>query len=73
MRKKFYLRKAVEHYGEGIAAEAGDDALSSILYCNRAQAELTLGNHRNALRDALRAAQLNPDNIKVRKRECPCD
>lgn len=38
VRKKFYLRKAVDHYGEGLAAEAGDDALSSVLYANRAQA-----------------------------------
>ena len=37
VRKKFYLRKAVEHYGEGLIAEAGDDALSSVLYANRAQ------------------------------------
>jgi len=65
VRKKFYLRKAVDHYTEGIAAESGDTKLNSVLYGNRAQAELRLGNNRNALRDSLRAVQLDPDNMKV--------
>lgn len=35
------------------------------MHARGAQAELTLGNNRNAMRDALRASQLNPDNMKV--------
>lgn len=68
LRKKFYLRKAVDHYGEGLAAGVDDMNLNSVLYANRAQAELSLGNRRNAMRDALRAVQLNPDNMKARFR-----
>ncbi len=40
-------------------------ALSRRMHARGAQAELTLGNNRNAMRDALRASQLNPDNMKV--------
>ena len=38
VRKKFYIRKAVDHYSEGIAAGADDSALNSMLHSNRAQA-----------------------------------
>jgi hypothetical protein len=65
IRKKFYLRKAVDHYTAGIAVGISDAALNSVLHANRAQAELKLGNSRNAMRDALRAVQLDPDNMKV--------
>lgn len=56
----------MDHYGEGLAAAAGDSELDSLLYANRAQAELSLGNDRSAMRDALRATDLNPANMKVR-------
>lgn len=65
IRKKFYLRKAVEHYTAGIAVGVSDAALNSVLHANRAQAEIKLGNSRNAMRDALRAVQLDPENMKV--------
>lgn len=65
IRKKFYLRKAVEHYTAGIGVGVDDGQLNSVLHANRAQAELKLGNSRNAMCDALRAVQLDPDNMKV--------
>jgi|TARA_B100000073_G_scaffold348162_1_gene365435 hypothetical protein len=61
---KLYARYAVEHYTAGLAAGCDDDALNGTLYCNRAHAGLLLKNHRKAHRDAVRATEMIPRNVK---------
>lgn len=63
-RKKFYLRQAIESYTEGINLEFDDAHLKSVLYSNRAQANLVIGNYRNALFDGQDAIRFNEQNIK---------
>jgi hypothetical protein len=67
-RKKFFLRQAIEHYTSGLDLMCSDDKLNSILYSNRAHANLLLGNFRNAWQDGLFAAKRDRHNIKV----CSC-
>ena len=61
---KLYARYAVEHYTAGLAAKCGDDGVERTLYCNRAHAGLLLKNHRKAHRDAVRATEMIPRNVK---------
>lgn len=63
--RKFYIRKAVETYSKGIAANCSDKALNSVLHGNRAQAHLKLENYRAALQDSLKAISYDSSNIKV--------
>lgn len=65
--RKFYIRKAVETYSKGIAANCSDKALVSVLYANRAQAQLKLENYRAALHDSLKAISYDSSNIKVKR------
>lgn len=63
-RKKFYIRQAIEQYTEGLALQCTDAALNSTLFSNRAQANLVLGNFRNALMDGKDAVRYNASNVK---------
>lgn len=64
-RKKFYIRQAIEQYNEGLGMQPADKALTSVLYANRAQANLILGNFRNALLDGQDAVRFDPGNVKA--------
>jgi hypothetical protein len=64
-RKKFYLRQAIEQYSEGLALEFEDPPLRAILYSNRAQVNLLLGNNRNAMLDGHDAIRIDPTNLKA--------
>ena len=37
LRKKFYLREAVDLYTQGLASNSSDAALDAVLYANRAE------------------------------------
>lgn len=63
-KKKFYIHQAVEQYTEGINLSSADFDLNSILYSNRAQANLLLGNNRNAMADGKDAIRYDANNIK---------
>lgn len=65
MKKKFYLREAVDLYTKGLDMGATLPELLSILHSNRAHAHSVLGNWRNTLQDSQKAVQLNPANLKV--------
>ena len=66
VRKKFYLRQAIEQYSKGLELQVPDQpALNAALLTNRAHVQLLLGNMRNAHRDALAALKHDPDNVKV--------
>lgn len=64
-RKKFYVRQAIEQYTEGIKLEFNDASLRSTLYSNRAQANLVLGNLRNAMLDGKEAIEEDQNNVKA--------
>ena len=65
MRKKFYLREALDLYTKGLDMGSALPQLLSALHSNRAQAHIMLGNWRNALQDSQRAIQLDAHNLKV--------
>ena len=67
LRKRFFLREAVDLYTKGINLHPQDSALLALLRSNRAQAHLRLANNRNALDDASAALQLDPHLSKVRR------
>ena len=74
LKKKFYLREAVELYTKGLDMGSALPHLLSVLHCNRAQAHIMLGNWRNALQDSQRAVQLDAHNLKVvlHSKSYPC-
>ena len=63
-RKKFYLRRAIEQYTEGLGVGCEDKTLVSQLYCNRAHVNLLLENYRNAMMDGKDAVRYDPMNVK---------
>ena len=65
MKKKFYLREAVDLYTKGLDMGATLPELLSVLHSNRAHAHSVLGNWRNTLQDSQKAVQLNSVNLKV--------
>ena len=65
LKKRFYLREAVDLYTKGLDMGATLPELLSILHSNRAHAHSVLGNWRNALQDSQEAVQLDPGNLKV--------
>ena len=65
LKKRFYLREAVDLNTKGLEMGATLPELLSILHSNRAHAHSVLGNWRNALQDSREAAQLDPGNLKV--------
>lgn len=65
LKKKFYLREAVNLYTKGLEMDCSMPELLSILLSNRAQAHLLLENYRSALDDSLEAVRINGGNLKV--------
>ena len=65
LKKRFYLREAVDLYTKGLDMGATLPELLSILHSNRAHAHSVLGNWRNALQDSQEAVQLDSGNLKV--------
>ena len=65
LKKKFYLREAVDLYTKGLDMRATLPQLLSVLHSNRAHAHTVLGNWRNALQDSQKAVQLDAANVKV--------
>ena len=65
LKKRFYLREAVDLYTKGLDMGATLPELLSILHSNRAHAHSVLGNWRNALQDSQKAVQLDSGNLKV--------
>lgn len=64
MGKKYY-KDAVDCYTRAIDQKSMDAVCTSVLYANRAQVNLLLGNNRRALIDAQQAIELNKANIKA--------
>lgn len=64
MGKKYY-KDAVDCYTRAIDQKSMDAMSTSVLYANRAQVHLLLGNNRRALVDAQQALELNKANLKV--------
>ena len=56
---------AIAYYSQAIELQPDDAALLSVLFANRAQAQLSLGNHGRALADSQAALDAQPNNIKV--------
>lgn len=63
--KRFYLRQAIEQYTEGLSLRSSDHGLVSVLYANRAQVNILLGNFRNALLDAQDSVRYDGTNVKA--------
>ena len=72
LKKRFYLREAVDLYTKGLDMGATLPELLSILHSNRAHAHSVLGNWRNALQDSQKAVQLDSGNLKVFLQPSPC-
>eukprot|EP00250_Pteridium_aquilinum_P032871 c4855_g1_i1 orf=110-1183(+) len=64
MGKKYY-KDAVDCYTRAIEQKSMDAVSTSILYANRAQVHLLLGNNRRALIDAQQALEHNKANVKA--------
>lgn len=64
MGKKHYT-DAVDCYTRAIDQKSMDAMNTSVLYANRAQVHLLLGNNRHALVDAQQALELNKANVKA--------
>lgn len=64
MGKKHY-KEAIDCYTRAIDQKALSDSEQSVIFANRAQVNLLLGNHRRALTDAEEAIKLCPMNVKV--------
>ena len=64
-RKKFYFREAVTAYTKGLEEHSSDSSIETLIYSNRAQVHLLLGNNRSALEDGLAALKLEDQNQKV--------
>eukprot|EP00246_Nothoceros_aenigmaticus_P015022 TRINITY_DN6027_c0_g1_i1.p1 TRINITY_DN6027_c0_g1~~TRINITY_DN6027_c0_g1_i1.p1 ORF type:complete len:393 (-),score=63.74 TRINITY_DN6027_c0_g1_i1:269-1447(-) len=62
--KQFYS-KALDAYSKAIIQGCSNELTNSVLYGNRAQVNLLLGNFRRALSDAEVSITRNPSNIKV--------
>ncbi|BFI41885.1 tetratricopeptide repeat protein 4 [Marchantia polymorpha subsp. ruderalis] len=62
--KKHY-KDAIDCYTRAINQKTKDASMNSILYGNRAQVNLLLGNYRRAIDDADEAVKLNPSNVKA--------
>ena len=65
MKNKLYVRKAVQFYTLALQEKFDDAALRSILFGNRAQAALILGNYRKAHVDAERCVGLDLSLIHI--------
>lgn len=65
LKKRFYLREAVDLYTKGLDMGATLPELLSVLHSNRAHAHSVLSNWRNALQDGQKAVQLDTGNLKV--------
>ncbi|XP_074557945.1 uncharacterized protein LOC141813853 [Curcuma longa] len=63
MGKKHY-KEAIDCYTRAIDQKALSDSEQSVIFANRAQVNLLLGNHRRALTDAEEAIKLCPMNVK---------
>ncbi|XP_054160870.1 tetratricopeptide repeat protein 4-like isoform X2 [Oppia nitens] len=70
-RRKKYLW-AIDSYSESIRINCDDNHLMSIVYNNRASAHFHLKNYRSSLKDALKAYELDSDNIKAVNRIVFC-
>lgn len=64
MGKKHYS-DAIDNYTKAIDQKALGDLETSVLFANRAQVNLMLGNYRRALEDAKEAINLCRTNTKV--------
>lgn len=64
MGKNFY-KDAVDCYTRAIEQKSMDAVNTAVLYANRAQVHLLLGNYRRSLIDAHEALKLNKANIKA--------
>jgi tetratricopeptide (TPR) repeat protein len=62
--KKHYA-DALDCYTRAINQKSANALHNSVLYGNRAQVNLLLGNYRRAINDAEDAIKLNPANVKV--------
>ncbi|KAL2608295.1 hypothetical protein R1flu_026868 [Riccia fluitans] len=62
--KKHY-NDAIDCYTRAIKTNMKDAGMNSVLYGNRAQVNLLLGNYRRAVDDADEAIKLNPSNVKA--------
>lgn len=65
-------KTAVKHYTEGINQDPENKNTASVLYANRALAQMKLGNHREALTDLDRAIALNEKYAKAYLRRGDC-
>ena len=70
LKKKFYLREALNLYTKGLEMGSTLPELLSVLHSNRAQAHLLLENYRRALEDSLAATGLQGTNLKVTQTPC---
>jgi hypothetical protein len=60
-----YYKDAAEYYTKAIDQKLQDAVKNSILYSNRAQANLLLKNYGKTVEDSKKAIELNPKNIKA--------
>eukprot|EP00029_Vermamoeba_vermiformis_P007757 TRINITY_DN3444_c0_g1_i1.p1 TRINITY_DN3444_c0_g1~~TRINITY_DN3444_c0_g1_i1.p1 ORF type:complete len:413 (-),score=112.01 TRINITY_DN3444_c0_g1_i1:9-1247(-) len=60
-----YYKDAAEYYTKAIDQKIQDAVKNSILYANRAQANLLLKNYGKTIEDAKKAIELNPKNVKA--------
>ncbi|KAG6520260.1 hypothetical protein ZIOFF_017298 [Zingiber officinale] len=63
MGKKHY-KEAIDCYTRAIDQKILNDSEQSVIFANRAQVNLLMGNHRRALTDAEEAIKLCPMNVK---------
>ena len=70
--KRNKYRWAVESYSKAIQIGCEEPKLNSIVYNNRASAHFHLCNYRSALNDAIKAYELDSENIKALNRIVLC-
>ena len=59
------ISSAIDLYTQAIEVQSSDDALNSVIYSNRSQAEIYRENFMKAISDAEKAVALDPENLKA--------
>ena len=62
---KSHYKDAIDCYTRAIQQKSMDTLNTAVLYANRSQAHLLLGNYRRSLTDAQEALKLNKAYVKV--------